>query len=65
LLVNRTDQSLTIRNAEGVDKEIPAAEVSELQKSAVSLMPADLQKQLSVQDLVDVVTYLVTLKKEA
>jgi len=27
-------------------------------------MPADLQKQLKAQDLVDIVEYLTTLKKE-
>ena len=53
LLINRTDQSLTIRTAEAVDKEIPAADIAELKKSKMSLMPADLQKLLSVQDLVD------------
>jgi putative heme-binding domain-containing protein len=64
LLVSRTDQSVTIRTAEGVDKEIPAREIDELVRSKVSLMPADLQKLLSVQDLVDVVAYLRTLRKE-
>ena len=30
----------------------------------MSLMPADLQKQLKAQDLVDLVEYLTTLEKE-
>ena len=63
ILVSRTDQSVTLRTAEAVDKEIPASEIDELQKSAVSLMPADLQKAMSAQDLVDVVEFMVTLKK--
>jgi putative heme-binding domain-containing protein len=63
ILVSRTDQSVTLRTAEAIDKEIPLAEIDELQKSATSLMPADLQKTLSAQDLVDVVEYLTTLKK--
>jgi putative heme-binding domain-containing protein len=63
LLINRTDQAVTIRTAESIDKEVPASEIDELQKSKTSLMPADLQKLMSVQDLVDVVAYLVTLKK--
>jgi putative heme-binding domain-containing protein len=63
ILVSRTDQSVTLRSAEAVDKEIPTAELDELQKSTTSLMPADLQKTLSAQDLVDVVEYLTTLKK--
>jgi putative heme-binding domain-containing protein len=63
LMVNRTDQSVTIRTAESIDKELPMSEIDELQKSKTSLMPGDLQKLLSVQDLVDVVAYLATLKK--
>jgi putative heme-binding domain-containing protein len=64
LMVNRTDQAVTIRTAEGIDQEIPTREIDELQKSKTSLMPADLQKLLSVQDLVDVVEYLTTLTKQ-
>ena len=36
-----------------------------MKKSPLSLMPADLQKQLKAQDLVDIVEYLTTLKKAA
>lgn len=64
LLINRTDQSVTIRTPEAIDKEIPTEEIDELQKNKTSLMPADLQKLMSVQDLVDVVDYLTTLKKQ-
>ncbi len=63
VLVSRTDQSVTLRSAEAIDKEIPTAEIDELQKSTTSLMPADLQKTMSAQDLVDVVEFLTTLKK--
>lgn len=64
LMVSRTEQSVTIRTAEAIDREIPSNEIDDLQKSRVSLMPADLQKLMSVQDLVDVVAYLQTLKKK-
>ena len=37
---------------------------SELQKQRVSLMPADLQKLMTKQELIDVVEYLTTLKKK-
>ena len=36
-----------------------------IKKQDISLMPADLQKALSVQDLVDVVEYMTTLKAAA
>ncbi|MBI2478412.1 MAG: c-type cytochrome [Planctomycetia bacterium] len=63
LKVNETDESVTIRSAESIDKVISKAEIEEIVKSSVSLMPADLQKTMSEQDLVDVVEYISTLKK--
>jgi hypothetical protein len=36
--------------------------IEERKKSDTSLMPSDIQKLLSVQELVDVVEYLSTLK---
>ena len=63
LKVNETDDSVTIRSAESIDKVISKSEIEEIVKSTVSLMPADLQKTMSEQDLVDVVEFISTLKK--
>jgi len=63
LLINQTDDQITIRDAEAIDKTFAIDEVEELIKSQVSLMPADLQKTMSADELVDVVEYLTTLKK--
>ncbi len=63
LKVSETDDSVTIRSAESIDKVIPKAELEEIVKSTVSLMPADLQKTMSEQDLIDVVEFVSTLKK--
>ncbi len=63
LLINQNDQSVTIRNAEGIDQTIPKADVENLKKQSVSLMPADLQKTMSLQNLLDVVDYMVLLRK--
>lgn len=63
LKVSETDDSVTIRSAESIDKIIPKNEIEELIKSSVSLMPADLQKTMSEQELVDVVEFISTLKK--
>jgi hypothetical protein len=41
---------------------LPAAEVDELVKQPVSLMPADLATTLSADELVDLVTWLETLR---
>jgi len=63
LLISKTDQAVTIRNKEGINRTIPAGDVDQIVKQKISIMPADLQKLLSEQDLVDVVEYLQTLKK--
>jgi len=63
LLISKTDQAVTIRNKEGINRTIPAGDVDQIVKQKISIMPADLQKLLSEQDLVDVVEYLSTLKK--
>ena len=41
----------------------PTGDIDEIVKQKISIMPADLQKLLSEQDLVDVVEYLQTLKR--
>ncbi len=63
LLINETDELITLRNAEGIDKTISRDEIEKLQKSELSLMPANLQTLLTKQQLVDLVEYLLTLKK--
>jgi putative heme-binding domain-containing protein len=62
VLVSKTDQEVIIKTDDALLRRFTAGEVATLQKSDVSLMPADLQKQLSAQDLVDVVEYLTTLR---
>ena len=62
LLVNQTDESLTIKSAQGILKSFALTEVEAIEPSPVSLMPADLQKLLTADELIDVVEYLTTLK---
>jgi len=64
LLQSRTDDEISIKNAEGFVKTVPMDDVEELVKQEVSLMPADLQKVMSGQELVDVVDYMLTLKEK-
>jgi hypothetical protein len=40
------------------------SEVEEVKEQSVSLMPADLQKAMTADDLVNVVQYLTTLKPQ-
>ncbi|MCE9529653.1 MAG: c-type cytochrome, partial [Planctomycetes bacterium] len=62
LLVDKTAETIRLKNAEGIILSHPSAG-SELRRLEVSMMPADLQKNMSTQDLADLVAYLATLKK--
>lgn len=64
VLVSQSDNEIKLKNAEGIELTFPADEVDELTKLKVSLMPADLQKNLTVEELTNLVTYLTTLKKK-
>ncbi len=64
LVISRTDEQIVLRNAEAIDKTISLTEVDELIKSPVSIMPADLQKTMTADELVDIVAYLISLKKK-
>lgn len=63
LKISETDDSVTIRSAEGVDRKLGKEEVEEITRQKISLMPADLQKNMTEEDLVNLVEYLTTLKK--
>ena len=63
LLVSETDAAIELKDAKGLVRSIPKASIEEQKKQDISLMPADLQKTLTVAELVDVVEYLTTLKE--
>jgi putative heme-binding domain-containing protein len=62
LLVSRSPTELVIRSSDGSDTRIAADEIDELVKQPVSLMPSDLATAISVRDLVDLVSWLASLK---
>ena len=62
LIVSDTADELTLRDSNALTRTIKKSDVEEKRKQQVSLMPADLQKLITVQELVDVVDYLQTLK---
>ncbi len=64
ILVSQTPDAVTLRGADGLTQTIAMAAVEELKKQPVSLMPADLQKTMNVQELIDVVAYMQSLKKK-
>jgi putative heme-binding domain-containing protein len=63
ILVSQTDDAVELKTAEAIVHKLKRHDIEALKKLPTSLMPADLQKQLQAQDLVDIVEYLATLKK--
>jgi putative heme-binding domain-containing protein len=64
IIVSQTDDMVTLKTAEAIVHQIARDDIEQMKKSPQSIMPADLQKQLKAQDLVDIVAYLATLKKQ-
>lgn len=65
LILSETDESLTIIDNEAFKQTVSTDEIDDRIRQSVSMMPADLQKILSSQELIDVVAYMETLKKAA
>jgi putative heme-binding domain-containing protein len=63
LMVSDTPQSVTIKDAKGIEKTIKRENLAEIKKQEKSLMPENLQETMSEQGLVDLVEYLMSLKK--
>src|SRR5207253_7020212 len=63
ILVNQTDDAIELKTAEAIVHKLKRDDIEALKKQPISLMPADLQKQLKTQDLVDIVEYMTTLRK--
>ena len=64
LLISETADAVTLRNIEAITKTIARKDIEEIVKQKVSLMPADLAKILSIEEMSDVVEHLTTLKKK-
>jgi putative heme-binding domain-containing protein len=62
ILISRTPDSIAIRGTDAITRTYRTAEVEEIKEQSVSLMPADLQKTMTADDLVNMVEYLTTLK---
>ena len=62
LLVSKTPTEVVIRGADGIDVTVATRDVAELVAQPSSLMPADLATTLSVDELVDLVAWLETLR---
>ena len=65
IAVSRTDAAITLKGADGISRTFKTSEIDLIKKQSVSLMPADLQKTMTEAQLIDVVEYMLTLKKAA
>jgi len=63
ILVSQTDDAIELKTAEAIVHKLPRGDIDQLKKQTISIMPADIQKLLKAEDLVDIVEYLTTLKK--
>jgi putative membrane-bound dehydrogenase-like protein len=62
ILTNRTPAAIAIKGADAITRTYSTSDVEEIKEQSISLMPADLQKGMTADDLVNVVEYLTTLR---
>jgi putative heme-binding domain-containing protein len=63
LLVSETAEEIGIKAAGGIVTRYKKNDIARRQQMKLSIMPAGLQQTMTAQELVDLVEYLITLKK--
>jgi putative membrane-bound dehydrogenase-like protein len=63
IIVSEDDGKLSLRGNDALVRTFDKKEIEERSKNKISLMPADLAKLLSQEEMADIVEYLGTLKK--
>jgi putative membrane-bound dehydrogenase-like protein len=58
LLASESETSVTLRQAQGIEESIRRSEILKLSASALSLMPDEFEKNMSAQELADLIAYL-------
>lgn len=64
LKISETDDEVVIRTADAINRKIPTQEVAQIKQSEKSIMPEDLHHITGQQGLIDVIEYLMSLKKK-
>ncbi|HUG18187.1 MAG TPA: c-type cytochrome, partial [Planctomycetaceae bacterium] len=64
VMVSETPEEVTLKGADAIPRTVKKSSIEEMVPQKISLMPADLQKVMTQQDLLDVVTYMQMLKKK-
>lgn len=64
LLVSQTDEEIVLKDAQGIERKFARDEVEEFKKQEKSIMPENLHHNFDEQGLVDIIEYMLSLKKE-
>jgi putative membrane-bound dehydrogenase-like protein len=63
IIASQTADKIVLRRAGGINTEIGKSDIKDKRQMKISIMPENLQQQMTTQDLVDLVEYLSGLKK--
>jgi putative membrane-bound dehydrogenase-like protein len=63
IVSSETNDELTLSMPQGIANKFKKSDIAKREKIAMSMMPSGINQALTQQDLVDVVEYLVSLKK--
>ncbi|MCI0682329.1 MAG: c-type cytochrome [Gemmataceae bacterium] len=63
VMISQTPADVVLKDKDALLRTFKRNELEDLVKSPISLMPADLHKNLTTQDLADVVEYMLTLRE--
>jgi len=64
LKISETESQFTVRTVDAIDRSFKREEIVEVKQSEKSLMPENLHHTIDQQGLVDIVEYMMTLKKK-
>ncbi|HQR05988.1 MAG TPA: c-type cytochrome [Gemmatales bacterium] len=62
IISSESSSSITFKRAEGIEETVLRTDIDEMQGTGKSLMPENLEEQLSPQELADVMSYLLSLR---
>jgi putative membrane-bound dehydrogenase-like protein len=63
MIASQTADEIVLKRAGGINTAIKKSDIKDKRQMKISIMPENLQQQMTPQDLVDLVEYLASLKK--
>ena len=63
IIASEDNDNVSIKGIDAIVRKFATKDIEERTKQTISLMPADLPKILSTDEMADLVEYLTTLKK--